>query len=83
MAYIIVGLFGILGALSRYQFGLTIDKYWHQPFPLVTLLINLIRCCLLGWLTTYISRLNILKTEIVTGIGTRFLGRSQLFLHLA
>ncbi|EJQ99026.1 crcB protein [Bacillus cereus MSX-A1] len=79
MEYIVVGLFGIIGALSRYQFGLTIDKYWHQPFPLATLLINLIGCCLLGWLTTYISRLNILRKEILTGIGTGFLGAFTTF----
>ncbi|MFJ1139595.1 CrcB family protein, partial [Bacillus thuringiensis] len=48
MAYIIVGFFGILGALSRYQFCLIIDRYWYQSFPLATLLINLIGCCLLG-----------------------------------
>ena len=79
MAYIIVGIFGILGALSRYQFGLIIDRYWHQSFPLATLLINLIGCCLLGWLTTYISRLKILRKEIVTGIGTGFLGAFTTF----
>lgn len=79
MIYIIVGIAGILGALSRYYLGLTIDMFWHHSLPLATLTINLIGCFLLAWLTTYIARLNILPSEVITGIGTGFIGSFTTF----
>lgn len=56
LIYIIVGIAGILGALSRYYLGLTIHEFWYHTFPLATLLINLAGCFLLAWLTTYIAK---------------------------
>ncbi|WP_142343007.1 fluoride efflux transporter CrcB [Bacillus toyonensis] len=79
MIYIIVGIAGILGALSRYYLGLTIHEFWHHSFPLATLLINLIGCFLLAWLTTYVAQLNILPSEVITGIGTGFIGSFTTF----
>ncbi|MFJ8529382.1 fluoride efflux transporter CrcB [Bacillus sp. NPDC094106] len=79
MVYIIVGIAGILGALSRYYLGLNLDMLWHHIFPLATLLINLIGCFVLSWITTYISRLDVLPSEIVTGIGTGFIGSFTTF----
>lgn len=67
MKYIIVGIAGILGALSRYYLGFTIDTIWHHSLPLATLTINLIGCFLLALLTTYIARLNVLSSEVITG----------------
>ena len=79
LIYIIVGIAGILGALSRYYLGLTIHESWHHSYPLATLLINLIGCFLLAWLTTYVARLNILPSEVITGIGTGFIGSFTTF----
>ena len=79
LIYIIVGIAGILGALSRYYLGLTIHEFWHHTFPLATLLINLVGCFLLAWLTTYIAKLNILPSDVITGIGTGFIGSFTTF----
>lgn len=79
LIYIIVGIAGILGALSRYYLGLTIHTSWHHSFPLATLLINLAGCFLLAWLTTYVARRNILPSAIITGIGTGFIGSFTTF----
>ncbi|EJQ16358.1 crcB protein [Bacillus cereus BAG3X2-1] len=79
MKYIIVGIAGILGALSRYYLGFTIDTIWHHSLPLATLTINLIGCFLLALLTTYIARLNVLSSEVITGIGTGFIGSFTTF----
>ncbi|PDY79509.1 fluoride efflux transporter CrcB [Bacillus cereus] len=79
LKYIIVGIAGILGALSRYYLGFTIDTLWHHSLPLATLTINLIGCFLLALLTTYIARLNILSSEVITGIGTGFIGSFTTF----
>ncbi|MFB7118511.1 fluoride efflux transporter CrcB [Bacillus tropicus] len=77
--YFIVGSAGILGALSRYYLGLTIHESWHHTFPLATLLINLVGCFLLAWLTMYIAKLNILSSDVITGIGTGFIGSFTTF----
>ncbi|PGY17072.1 fluoride efflux transporter CrcB [Bacillus cereus] len=79
LKYIIVGIAGIFGALSRYYLGFTIDTLWHHVLPLATLTINLIGCFLLALLTTYIARLNILSSEVITGIGTGFIGSFTTF----
>ena len=79
LIYIIVGIAGILGALSRYYLGLTIHEFWHHSFPLATLLINLVGCFLLAWLTTYIAKRNLLPSEVITGIGTGFIGSFTTF----
>ncbi|PDY43650.1 fluoride efflux transporter CrcB [Bacillus wiedmannii] len=79
LIYIIVGIAGILGALSRYYLSLTIHTSWNHSFPLATLLINLAGCFLLAWLTTYIARLNILSSEVITGVGTGFIGSFTTF----
>ncbi|MHA4288657.1 fluoride efflux transporter CrcB [Bacillus cereus] len=79
MIYIIVGIAGILGALSRYYLGLTIHEFWHHTFPLTTLLINLSGCFLLAWLTTYIAKRNLLPSDVITGIGTGFIGSFTTF----
>ncbi|KAA2401554.1 fluoride efflux transporter CrcB [Bacillus cereus] len=79
LIYIIVGIAGILGALSRYYLGLTIHEFWHHTFPLTTLLINLSGCFLLAWLTTYIAKRNLLPSDVITGIGTGFIGSFTTF----
>jgi len=79
MVYIFVGIAGILGALSRYYLGLSIGTLWHHDFPLATLLINLIGCFVLSWLTMYISRLNIVPPYFVTALGTGFVGSFTTF----
>jgi len=79
LKYIIVGIAGILGALSRYYLGFTIDTIWHHSLPLATLTINLIGCFLLALLTAYIARLNVLSSEVITGIGTGFIGSFTTF----
>ncbi len=79
LIYIIVGIAGVLGALSRYYLGLTIHEFWHHTFPLTTLLINLSGCFLLAWLTTYIAKRNLLPSDVITGIGTGFIGSFTTF----
>ncbi|MDR4210692.1 fluoride efflux transporter CrcB, partial [Bacillus thuringiensis] len=54
LIYIIFGIACILGALSRYFLGLTIHTSWNHSFLLATLLLNLLCCFLLAWLTTFI-----------------------------
>jgi fluoride exporter len=79
MIYFAVGMGGILGALMRYYLGLSIGSWWHNSFPLATLLTNFIGCFVLGWLTTYLFKINILHPFISTGLSTGLVGSFTTF----
>lgn len=46
--FVLVGLGGAIGAMARYGAGLGIARVWSQPFPLATLLINIVGSVLMG-----------------------------------
>jgi fluoride exporter len=79
MVYVSVGLFGVIGALLRYYLGVSVSTVWHHSFPLATLLANLFGCFLLGWISTYLSRLGKLHPYILTGLGTGLIGSFTTF----
>lgn len=65
--------FGSLGSLSRY--GLTL----LFPGKQTTLLINIIGCFLLSFLTYYVIEHNLLSGWMNVGIGTGFIGAFTTF----
>ena len=50
---IAVGLGGFLGAISRYLMGLGIDGLYSKPFPVHTLIINVLGCLFFGYLVNH------------------------------
>ncbi|MDD9150230.1 MULTISPECIES: fluoride efflux transporter FluC [unclassified Sporolactobacillus] len=80
MYYILLVVFSILGALSRYSLELLIHS---QSFPLATLLINLLGCFLLAFVTRFLSWLPQLSTRVVSAIGTGFVGSFTTFSTFA
>ncbi len=79
MVYLIVGLFGAVGALLRYSLGVSINMVWHQAFPLATLTANLVGSFFLGLLTMHLSRLKIFHPYLLTGLGTGLIGAFTTF----
>ena len=79
MIYVYVGLAGAVGALARYGLGLGIGLIWVSPFPLATLVINLIGSFLLGWMTHFLFRTGKLSPQIVTVVGTGMVGSFTTF----
>lgn len=89
MAYIYVGLGGILGSISRYMISLLIIPVNQIPFPWDTLIVNLLGCYLLSFLASLqLNRLKIsahLRSAILIGfIGsfTTFSTFSVEIMHL-
>lgn len=74
MEYILVGLGGILGSLSRFQLGKFVNKKSTIKFPLGTFLINITGAILLGILTA----MNFNK-NIYAFLGDGFLGAYTTF----
>ncbi|MCM3252519.1 fluoride efflux transporter CrcB [Priestia aryabhattai] len=79
MNYLLVGIGGIVGSLLRYYLGVFTHSWWDYDFPLGTLIINLIGCFALGWITTYIIKLKLLHPHILAGIGTGLIGSFTTF----
>lgn len=80
MYYVLLVLFGILGALARYYIELIIPA---STFPLATLLINLLGCFLLAFVVRFLIWLPWLSSKLVTAIGTGFVGSFTTFSTFA
>lgn len=79
MVYFVVGISGVIGALLRYSLGLSINGWWHYSFPFATFVANMLGCFILGYITTYVSRINILHPHLISGIGTGLVGSFTTF----
>lgn len=73
MNYFFVGLGGIMGSLLRY-FVSFIQPYTNTPFPFSTLIVNLVGCFLLGWLTKVFANKNHLPEHLVLAVNTGIIG---------
>ena len=81
---LLVAAGGILGALSRYVFGMTLPA--PNAWPLPTLLINLSGAFALGWLLEALARSGPdagLRRIARLGIGSGFLGAYTTYSTLA
>ncbi|MCT4785317.1 fluoride efflux transporter CrcB [Exiguobacterium aestuarii] len=79
MLYVYVGLAGAVGALARYGLGLLVDSFGTSPFPVATLLINLIGSFLLGWMTHRFLQTGKFSPQLVTIVGTGMIGSFTTF----
>lgn len=77
MPLLLVMVGGFFGTISRYMLGEWIIT--KDGFPLITLLINLVGCLILGWLLTYVSRRKKIRTEYTLIFGTGFIGSFTTF----
>ncbi len=55
-AFLLVGLGGALGAMARYGTGVVVGHIWRNPFPLATLLINVVGSLAMGLLVGWLAR---------------------------
>lgn len=56
-SFLLVGLGGALGAMSRYGIALLVGRWWPGGFPLATLLVNVVGSVLMGVLVGSLARL--------------------------
>ncbi|WP_040952839.1 fluoride efflux transporter CrcB [Gorillibacterium massiliense] len=77
----IVGIGGILGALARYGLGLAFGA--PDPFPIATLITNLLGCLVLGWLLEAWRLKWPNRLWIKNGFGTGVIGAFTTFSTLS
>ncbi len=76
MKYFYIGIFGALGALTRYYIGI---HFAYDMFPYHTLMINLLGCFLLACLVTYFVEVPWMSRDLFLGMGTGFMGSFTTF----
>jgi CrcB protein len=79
VAYLLIGIAGIMGALLRYIVGIYFHHWWLYDFPLATLMTNLSGSFILGWLTTFLPHIKSLHPNIKTALGTGLIGSYTTF----
>ena len=55
-AFLLVGLGGAIGAMARYGTGVLVGHFWRTPFPVATLLINIVGSLAMGLLVGWLAR---------------------------
>jgi CrcB protein len=56
ISFVLVGLGGAIGAMMRYGTGVAVGHLWRDPFPLATLLINVVGSLAMGLLVGWLAR---------------------------
>ena len=54
--FLLVGIGGGIGAMSRYGFSLLVGRFWPLGFPLATMLINIIGSMAMGLLVGWLAK---------------------------
>lgn len=73
-----VGLGGFLGAILRFQISLWAHRWVAGPFPIGTLVVNLMGCFLIGVLMTRVDQ-GAFSPETRVFLGAGFLGALTTF----
>jgi CrcB protein len=55
-AFLLVGVGGGIGAMARYGTGILVGQLWRDPFPLATLLVNVVGSVAMGLLVGLLAR---------------------------
>lgn len=80
MYYCLLVVFGIVGASLRYALGLLISI---DQFPLATLMVNLLGCFLLAFISSLLTQLPYLANTVASAIGTGLVGSFTTFSTFA
>lgn len=77
MRYLVVGLGGVLGALTRYGVSLLLNERWVYPWG--TLAVNLTGCFLLALFLTLVLKKYSKNSYVVLAVATGFIGSLTTF----
>ena len=83
MAYLFVGIGGVIGSLARFLFGKLAMDIWGGGFPVGTLVINLFGAFLLGWMTSRFTKLKKINPNLYIGLTTGIIGSFTTFSTLS
>jgi len=79
MNYLVIGLGGFAGAISRYAVGVWVGERWGRSFPLGTLVVNVSGCFLIGLLMTIFLERSMISPQWRSFLVVGFLGAYTTF----
>lgn len=82
-SFLFVGIGGAAGSMARYGVALLVNKWWTQPFPLATFLINIAGCLIIGVLSGYLGKSPWLQAGGILLLATGFCGGFTTFSTFA
>jgi CrcB protein len=74
-----VGIGGSIGSMSRFMLSVYISKIFDKPFPLATMLINIIGSAIIGAIFGLFDRGNLITPELRILLATGFCGGFTTF----
>jgi CrcB protein len=77
--FLVVGLGGAAGAISRYGVTLIVATFWKREFPLATLLINVSGSFILGFFATFAAERTSFDPMWRLLVATGFVGAYTTF----
>ncbi|MCF1684021.1 CrcB family protein [Tetragenococcus halophilus] len=80
MYYVLLTIFGVLGAVTRYALYVSVDL---AQFPLATLIVNLLGCFFLACITYFLLQMISFPKLFVSAFGTGFVGSFTTFSTFA
>ncbi len=76
---ILVGIGGALGSILRYLMGTSINKLFSGAFPYGTFVVNMLGCLLIGLITAFITKQNIINNDLKMLLIVGFCGGFTTF----
>lgn len=80
---LMIGVAGLLGTLARYGLSLWIDDWWDGPFPLGTIVVNLVGCFAIGFLFHAMVEKHLVEPVLRSTVLIGFLGGFTTFSSFA
>lgn len=74
-----IGLGGFLGAISRYEISVFINKYNQSQFPYSTLVVNILGSLLIGFIMSWNININTIPSDIKLFLTTGCMGGLTTF----
>lgn len=81
--FLFVGVGGAIGSMARYGIGALMSKYYPQPYPHATFLINIVGCFVIGLLFGWGDKHNIIPGNWWLILATGFCGGFTTFSAFA
>lgn len=79
MNYLVIGLGGFAGAVSRYVVALWVGERWGRSFPMGTMVVNVSGCFLIGLLMTVFLEKSMVSPQWRSFLVVGFLGAYTTF----
>src|SRR5689334_5193844 len=80
---LLIGVAGLIGTLARYWLSLWIDDWWDGPFPVGTIIVNLIGCFTIGFLFHLMVDKHLADPVLRSAVLIGFLGGFTTFSSFA